>query len=179
MLALKVTLPPETRPGVRVDQATARLARAPRLKVKLEEKLFEVETAVQDNLNEVAAAAADLENVKRAHPKRPNHRFWLSLCHLQQRAVCRTPRVFALVSEKHGQQSRRKGKSKTPLHRRTQEEIDTAHKLAKLVGWVGEKLAAPNPPPRARAPGMGHWLYALPQSGEWSLSNGAYNTGLD
>ena len=30
-----------------------------------------------------------------------------------------------------------------------QEEIDTAHKLAELEGWVGEKLAAPNPPPTA------------------------------
>ena len=34
-VALKVTLPPETRPGVRVDQATARLARAQKLQVEL------------------------------------------------------------------------------------------------------------------------------------------------
>ena len=46
MMALKVTLPPETRPGVRVDQATARLNRAQKLKAELEEKLLEVEQAV-------------------------------------------------------------------------------------------------------------------------------------
>ena len=66
MLALKVTLPPETRPGVRVDQATARLAQAQELKVELEEKLFEVEAAVQDNLTKIAMATAELENAKRA-----------------------------------------------------------------------------------------------------------------
>ena len=65
MLAFKLTLPQETRPGVRVDQATPRLARAQKLKVKLEEKLFEVEAAVQDNLKEIAAATAELENAKR------------------------------------------------------------------------------------------------------------------
>ena len=31
----------------------------------------------------------------------------------------------------------------------TQEAVDAARKLAKLVGWLGEKLAAPNPPPTA------------------------------
>ena len=31
-------------------------------------------------------------------------------------------------------------------------EVDTAHKLAKQIGWVGEKLAAPNAPPPAQAP---------------------------
>ena len=66
MMALKVTLPPETRPGVRVDQATARLTRAQKLKAELEEKLLEVEQAVQDNLTEIAAATAELENAKRA-----------------------------------------------------------------------------------------------------------------
>ena len=40
----------------------------------------------------------------RSHPKSPNHRPWLSLHHLQQRAVCRAPRVFAVMSEKHGHQ---------------------------------------------------------------------------
>ena len=55
----------------------------------------------------------------RSHPKRPNHRPWLSLYHLQQGAVCRTPRVFALLSEKHGHRSRRKGKSKTALQRKS------------------------------------------------------------
>ena len=60
MMALKVTLPPETRPGVRVDQATARLTRAQKLKAELEEKLLEVEQAVQDNLTEIAAATAEL-----------------------------------------------------------------------------------------------------------------------
>ena len=105
-MALKVTLPPETRPGVRVDQATARLARAQKLKAQLEEKLLEVKQAVQDNLTEIAAATAELENAKRALISSPNHRPWLSLYHLQQGAVCRTPRVFALVSEKHGHRSR-------------------------------------------------------------------------
>ena len=66
MMALKVALPPETRPGVRVDQATARLARAQKLKAELEEKLLEVEQAAQDNLTEIAAATAELENAKRS-----------------------------------------------------------------------------------------------------------------
>ena len=65
-MALKVTLPPETRPGVRVDQATARLTRAQKLKAELKEKLLEVKQAVQDNLTEIAAATAELENAKRA-----------------------------------------------------------------------------------------------------------------
>ena len=62
MMALKVTLPPE--PGVRVDQATARLTRAQKLKAEPEEKLLEVEQAVQDNLMEIAAATTELENAK-------------------------------------------------------------------------------------------------------------------
>ena len=49
MLALQGTLPPETRPGVRVDQATACLTRVQKLKVELEEKLLMVEAALQDN----------------------------------------------------------------------------------------------------------------------------------
>ena len=36
MMALTVTLPLETRPGVRVDQATARLTRAQKVKTELE-----------------------------------------------------------------------------------------------------------------------------------------------
>ena len=51
---------------VRVDQATARLTRAQKFKAELEEKLLEVEQAVQDNLMEIAAATAELENAKRA-----------------------------------------------------------------------------------------------------------------
>ena len=68
MMVLAVTLPPESRPGVRVDQATARLNRAQKLKAELEEKLslLEVEQAAQDNLTEIAAATAELENAKRA-----------------------------------------------------------------------------------------------------------------
>ena len=62
----KSHIAPETRPGVRVDQATARLTRAQKLKVELEEKLLEVEQAAQDNLTEIAAANAELENAKRA-----------------------------------------------------------------------------------------------------------------
>ena len=65
MLALKVTLPPETRPGVRVDQTTARLARAQKLKVKLEEKLFEAEAVVQDYFKEIDLAAEELENAEK------------------------------------------------------------------------------------------------------------------
>ena len=82
---------------VRVDQATARLTRAQKLKAELEEKLLEVEQAVQDNLDHGYCRRHGRAGKRKArsHPKRPNHRPWLSLYHLQQGAVCRTPRVFA------------------------------------------------------------------------------------
>ena len=115
---VQITLPPETRAGVRVDQATARLTRAQKLKAELEEKLLEVERAVQDNLTEIAAATAELENAKRALiPSAPSTDLGSACITFSREQSADTPRVFALMSEKHGHRSRRKGKSKTALQR--------------------------------------------------------------
>ena len=115
MLALKVTLPPETRPGVRVDQATARLARVQKLKVELEEKLFEVEAAVQDNLKEIAAATAELENVKKLHG------FLLSC----QKSMANDPE-----GKERAKRGCAEGHEATGVTQEAaQEEFDAAHKL--------------------------------------------------
>ena len=159
MMALKVTLLPETQPGVRVDQATARLARAQKLKAELEEKLLEVEQAVQDNLTEIAAATAELESAKRALiPSAPTTDPG-SACITFSREHSAELQGFLLSCQKSlaTDPSRRKKREKRRCNESheaagvtqeaAQEEVDTAHKLAKLIGWVGEKLAAPNPPP--------------------------------
>ena len=146
------TLPPETRPGVRVVQATARLARAQKLKVELEEKLFEVEAAVQDKLTQIALATAELENAKRALiPSAPTTDPG-SACITFSRAVCRAPRVFACLSEKAWPAIPKERKEQNGGGQKDTRPHDTRGcrhntQACQLVGWVGEKLAAPNPPP--------------------------------
>ena len=157
MMALKVTLPPETRPGVRVDQATARLTRAQKLKAELEEKLLEVEQAVQDNLTEIAAATAELENAKRALiPSAPTTdpgsaciTFSREQSAELQGFLLSCQKSLATDPEEKERAKRRCNESHEAAgvtQEAAQEEVDTANKLAKLTGWAGEKL-----PPQAPA----------------------------
>ena len=67
MFALKVNLPQKTKPGVRVDQATARLAIKQKFQTELGKKTSrDLKAAAQDNLKEIALGADEFENANRA-----------------------------------------------------------------------------------------------------------------
>ena len=132
------------------------LARAQKLKVELEEKVFEVEAAVQDNLTEIAMATAELENAKRSLiPSAPAANPGSACITFSRKQIaelygfllaCRKawPVIPKEGTEQNGcaEGHDAAGVTQEAVH----EEVDAARKLAKLVGWVGEKLAAPNPP---------------------------------
>ena len=162
VMALKVTLPPETRPGVRVDQATARLARAQKLETELEEKLFEVE-----QLCRTISWRLPLPSSKCALIPSAPTTYLGPTCITFSREQSAELQGFLLSCQKSlatdPEEKERAKRRCNQSHEATgvtqeaaQEEVHTAHKLAKLIGWVGEKLAAPNPPPPAPAPTTPH-----------------------
>ena len=160
MMALKVTLPPgnptrgQSRPGhgqiVRSSKPNSRRSS------------LSVEQAVQDNLTEIAAATAELENAKPALiPSAPTTdpgsaciTFSREQSAELQGFLLSCQKSMATDPEEKERAKRRCNESHEAagvIQEAAQEEVDTAHKLAKLIGWVGEKLAAPNPPPPAPA----------------------------
>ena len=117
-----------TRPGVRVDQAAARLARAQKLKAELEEKRAGCK---RQSHGDCRCHGRARKRKARSHPKRPNHRPWLSLYHFQQGAVSCQKSLATDPKEKE-RAKRRCNESHEAAgitQEAAQEEVDTAHKL--------------------------------------------------
>ena len=106
---------------------------------------------------EIAAASAELENAKRALiPSAPTIdpgsaciTFSREQSAELQGFLLSCQKSMATDPEEKERAKRRCNESHEAAgvtQEAAQEEVDTAHKLAKLIGWVGEKLAAPNPP---------------------------------
>ena len=121
------------------------MARAQKLKVELEEKLFEVEAVVQDNLKEIALATEELENPKRALiPSAPTTDPGSACITLSREQSAELHRVLLSCQKSMANDPEGKERAKTKVRRRqvwspTQTSIDNEPLLRTLQGSMGDK----------------------------------------
>ena len=139
------------RPGIRVYQATARLTKAQKLKAELTRS-----SSRSSKRYKTISRRSELESAKRALiPSAPTTdpgsaciTFSREQSAELQRVLLPCQKSMATDPEERERAKQRCNESHEAAgvtQEAAQEEINTAHKLAKLIGWVGEKLATTQP----------------------------------